>query len=353
MSAASRSPFRCSAPVLAAILTLAALVPARAQRRPEAKIPASVVAELPAETPDKGYVGQDRCRSCHKSESNEFHKTAHADVAAGSQKMDCESCHGAGKPHADAEEAAHGDDAATLAANKLIFSFQGTPQENAARCLTCHITSDGQKAFAHSSHVASGVSCQSCHATHLVVADAGPRLAPLAQAQFFTVPQPAAEQRWLRESLLKDSQPALCYTCHAQVRGQFSEAFHHRVPEGAMKCTDCHNAHGTSNNASLVSPAWETCTGCHADKHGPFVFEHAAVKIEGCAVCHTPHGSNARFMLKERESRFLCLQCHGDQHSPTGQAAVPHSRLGFQTRGDCTRCHVAVHGSNFNPDFLQ
>ena len=123
------------------------------------------------------------------------------------------------------------------------------------------------------------------------------------------------------------------------------------VPEGSMKCTDCHNSHGTTNQASLTAPGWETCTGCHTDKHGPFVFEHAAVQVEGCAVCHTPHGSVSRFLLQRRESRFLCLQCHGDSHSE--QPSVPHSRLGFQTRGDCTRCHVTIHGSNFSNMFLQ
>ena len=118
-----------------------------------------------------------------------------------------------------------------------------------------------------------------------------------------------------------------------------------------MKCTDCHSVHGSENRASLASPGWDTCTTCHTDKHGPFLFEHAAVKVEGCAVCHTPHGATSRFLLARRESRFLCLQCHGDTHSDI--AGVPHSRLGFQTRGDCTRCHAAIHGSNFNQYFLQ
>jgi hypothetical protein len=31
---------------------------------------------------------------------------------------------------------------------------------------------------------------------------------------------------------------------------------------------------------------------------------------------------------------------------------VPHGRLGFQTAGECTRCHVAVHGSNTSPYLL-
>lgn len=326
-----------------------------AQRRPQASESPSVTVTLPAQPVEQGFVGEDRCRSCHRSELTEFHKTVHARVtsADGAQRMTCESCHGPGKPHADAQEAAHGDDAATVAANRLIFAFKGSAQENSARCLTCHSSTRQLQKFEHSRHMASATSCQSCHAIHLVdsVAPSSPGRVPLAQAQFFHVPELQAEQRWLRESLLKDSQPGLCFSCHQQTRAQFAQPFHHRVPEGSMKCTDCHSPHGTTNRASLVAPAWETCTSCHTDKHGPFVFEHAAVKVEGCAVCHAPHGSVSRFMLQRRESRFLCLQCHGDTHSE--QPSVPHSRLGFQTRGDCTRCHVAIHGSNFSNVFLQ
>jgi len=267
--------------------------------------------------------------------------------------MDCETCHGPGKAHAEGEEAARGDDAKIAAASRLIFAFRGTAQQNSARCLGCHSTSRDQKHFASSRHVAAGVACQTCHATHLVEA-VRPTTAgtpPPALSQFFEVPQLGAEQRWLRESLLKESQPNLCYSCHASARAQFAQPFHHRVPEGSMKCTDCHNAHGTENRASLSAPDWETCTTCHVDKHGPFLFEHAPVRVEGCAICHTPHGAVSRFMLARREGRFLCLQCHGDTHSE--QAGVPHGRLGFQTRGDCTRCHVAIHGSNSSSVFLQ
>jgi hypothetical protein len=34
-----------------------------------------------------------------------------------------------------------------------------------------------------------------------------------------------------------------------------------------------------------------TCVKCHADKQGPFVYERAPVKVEGCQVCHTPQPS--------------------------------------------------------------
>jgi predicted CXXCH cytochrome family protein len=359
-------PFRFAAPALflalllsAVTSLLSAVTSAAAQRRPAAATGPSVTVHLAVQPADQGYVGEERCRACHRAELTEFHKTPHADLRSESgQMMNCESCHGAGKAHSDDEEAAHGDDRLTAAANTLIFAFRGTVQQNIARCLSCHLTSRDQKGFGHSRHAGAAVACQSCHAAHFVEAarreaSGAPELPASALSRFFQVPQLGAEQRWLRESLLKESQPALCESCHASARAQFSQPFHHRVPEGSMKCTDCHSVHGSDNRASLNAPGWETCTTCHTDKHGPFVFEHAAVKVEGCAICHTPHGSTSRFMLARRESRFLCLQCHGDPHSEQEQVSVPHSRLGFQARGDCTRCHVTIHGSNASQFFLQ
>jgi DmsE family decaheme c-type cytochrome len=116
-----------------------------------------------------------------------------------------------------------------------------------------------------------------------------------------------------------------------------------------MRCTDCHNAHGTFQRPLLKKANWEACVACHTEKRGPFVFEHAAVKVEGCAICHTPHGSVTRNLLTRREDRFTCLECHVDPHAVN----VPHGRLGFQTRGECVRCHATIHGSNVSPFFIQ
>jgi predicted CXXCH cytochrome family protein len=264
----------------------------------------------------------------------------------------CEACHGPGKAHAEAQQAAGGDPAKEMAGAKLIFSFHASPKENSERCMTCHITSQKQESFAHSQHAAAAISCNECHAAHLVKEgkDQSKGSLSYAQAAFFQVPQLPETVRWLHSSLLKDSEPKLCFTCHGNIQAQFALPVHHRVPEGLMKCTDCHNPHGSINRASLNATHWETCVKCHVEKRGPYVYEHAAVRVEGCVICHSPHGNTDHFMLVRREGRQLCLQCHTGFHT---QAAVPHSRLGYQTSGECTRCHVTIHGSELDPNFLR
>lgn len=75
--------------------------------------------------------------------------------------------------------------------------------------------------------------------------------------------------------LLKMSEPQLCLGCHSEVKRQFNLPFHHKVLEGAMKCSDCHDPHGgfELKQTRLATGADAACIKCHADKQGPFVFE--------------------------------------------------------------------------------
>jgi predicted CXXCH cytochrome family protein len=307
---------------------------------------------MPALPPDTPAEKIDELVGYLMSLKGETSVPAKPAVAPPSTVSGCESCHGPGRAHAEAEQEAAGDRAKELAGTKLIFKFDANPMDNSQRCLACHLTGKGQDFFSHSLHASAGVACMDCHAIHppeLATQRAKVSLQP-AQGEFFAVPQLAPEPAWRTESLLKASQPELCYTCHRTVQSQFALPEHHRVPEGLMKCTDCHNPHGNLNHFQLTDSNWETCVKCHVEKRGPFVYEHAAVRVSGCVACHSPHGSVNNFLLLRREQRLLCLQCHTGFHT---QAGVPHGRLGFQTSGDCTRCHVAVHGSNFDETLLR
>jgi predicted CXXCH cytochrome family protein len=328
-----------------------------AQKRPESLQGPSVASRAPAfDAPASEFAGPEACRDCHKNEAIEYEKTGHAKLVFPGKEYihGCETCHGPGKAHADSVQAAHGDDAEIAKAMVAhpIFAFQGSSYENAARCLTCHVSSKAQELFEHSSHAGHGLSCNQCHSAHLVdeVKDASKGDMTYPQAYFYQLPQIADQTRWLHTSLLKQSEPALCYTCHQTVQAQFAQPEHHRVPEGLMKCSDCHSPHGSGNAAALNSPGSETCVKCHVEKRGPFVYEHPAVKVEGCVTCHNPHGTTNRMLLVRREGRQLCLQCHTGFH---GQLGAPHGRLGFQTSGECIRCHVTIHGSSLDPNFLR
>jgi DmsE family decaheme c-type cytochrome len=168
--------------------------------------------------------------------------------------------------------------------------------------------------------------------------------------------------------LLANSQSELCYGCHADVRSQFSMPFKHRVYEGFMTCTDCHNPHGaypptwgTPSKGSMVKQVLgneEACIKCHEEKRGPFVYEHSPVRVEGCEVCHYAHGSPNSRLLRRPVVFTMCLECHNGASgfSLSGQGVpVPFQfhQLNSPRYQNCTNCHSHIHGSNASAFFLK
>ena len=87
-----------------------------------------------------------------------------------------------------------------------------------------------------------------------------------------------------------------------------------------MACSDCHNPHGSTGPTLLVKNSVnETCYTCHAEKRGPFLWEHAPV-VDNCTNCHTPHGSANAPLLKAR-APWLCQDCHSGDHGARSTAA--------------------------------
>ena len=255
------------------------------------------------------YVGSQTCAACHDELYKHFEKSPHFATTEKTNMTDgghgCEACHGPGSAHVEG-----GGDK-----TKIFRYTTARPDQISRRCLTCHESNIEQQQFLRSVHNQNGISCTSCHSVH----------------------NPVKREYLLRAT----NQTNLCFTCHVTQRADFLKPFRHRVTEGLISCSDCHNPHGTVRRTQLRATADQNyiCYKCHADKRGPFVFEHEPVRVEGCTTCHFPHGSvNPRMLLTAR-TNSLCLQCHS--LIPSG----PHPQ-NSTARQSCIICHASIHGSN-------
>jgi DmsE family decaheme c-type cytochrome len=259
------------------------------------------------------FVGQEVCATCHEEAARNFASNPHSKLALehGKTGATCESCHGAGRAHVES-----GGDK-----TKIFNPAAASAKDLDATCLGCHAGTHPN--FERSPHAKAGVSCIGCHDIH------GSK----------------------EESLLKAPQPTLCFQCHGDVKPAFAMPFHHKVNEGLIGCSDCHDPHGTFGNNNLKSTADQNaiCAKCHTETRGPFVYEHAAVKAEGCLGCHTPHGSQNARLLNMPNINTLCNQCH----SPVAAGTVHSMSAGSSELTPCISCHTYIHGSNVNPAFLR
>ena len=296
--------------------------------------PQTAAPAAPAANPS-GFVGSAVCKACHPDVWLNFYKNPHfKSLASGTEPPDrtgCEGCHGPGQQHVDAR----GGKTTIPHAFSLMDSKQTLDT-----CLNCHGKDFGKLNIRRSSHTMADVVCTNCHSIH-------------------KSPVPI--------HLLAKNQTDLCYSCHLDVRAQFSMPFKHRVNEGVIRCSDCHNPHGAfpptwrmANRPYLVKQVLGNeipCVKCHPDKRGPWVFEHAPVKVEGCETCHYPHGATNARLLRRPVVFTLCLECHNDPAPPDKGSGViiqsaTHNMLDPRYR-QCTACHVRIHGSNADANFLR
>jgi DmsE family decaheme c-type cytochrome len=249
------------------------------------------------------FLRDDRlCGDCHGPEIAGYEHTRHARALGVGGAATCESCHGPRSRHV--EDPGEG-----------IPFLELPPATQSAICQQCHAA--GTQLHWHGgAHQMADLSCSSCH--HVM------------------------ERRSDRALLTQATTTDTCQSCHAEVRAQMMRPSRHPVREGRMDCASCHEPHGS------IAPAMtkgrtvnDGCLSCHADKRGPFLWEHAPVR-ESCLTCHDPHGSNHRSLLAAKDS-FLCLQCH----SYGGHVNLPrYDRVSNPYGSGCVNCHMAVHGSN-------
>jgi DmsE family decaheme c-type cytochrome len=286
-----------------------------------------------APTPLYSARGAATCLKCHDTDIVEpghtykaampIFSTPHAmkgDLNSPFGQHQCESCHGPSQAHVESTPP-KGQKKTPVPVDFTGPNAAPVSVRNQV-CLSCH-QAGLRMDWAGSQHQNNGMACVSCHTIHV-------KKDPI---------------------LVRATQPAKCFTCHAEQRALTLQYSHHPVREGKVVCSDCHNPHGSSGPHLLKEDTVnEVCDNCHADKRGPMLWEHQPVR-ENCTNCHNPHGSVNPRLLKEKVP-FLCLDCHAAS-SDMGAVGVSVHSVGpgsgsFYLYGDrsCLNCHSQIHGSN-------
>lgn len=265
-----------------------------------------------AASPANAIVDRNDCKTCHEPAVVKLETTSHATLA-----QSCAACHAGSAEHlqSNLEKGEPGP----------IFKFgKATPAADTNKiCLGCH-EKGNQADWDGGHHDRRGVACTSCHSIHDFKSE---------KAQLKTA---------------RDAET--CFTCHQQIRAKSMRVSHHPVREGVMGCTSCHNPHDGSR-PKMIQADWtnELCLKCHAEKRGPFLWEHAPVR-ENCMNCHDPHGSNHEKLLLAKQP-YLCQRCHlntrhpgtlYDQRNTVAGTSVSNRAVEHA----CRNCHQNIHGGN-------
>jgi DmsE family decaheme c-type cytochrome len=282
-----------------------------------------VPAQPPEPAPAFSPKGADTCLKCHDEDSKfpvvDIFKTPHGhktDARAPFAQLQCESCHGPGGEHARKKKV----DEPQGPIGTFGLRAKTSPEAQDATCLKCHSGAERHD-WPGSAHETAGIPCAGCHTVH---AAADPTRS-------------------------KASQTEVCGACHARERAASFGAFSHPLRDKRMACSDCHQPHGSAGDALLAKGSVnDTCFTCHADKRGPFLWEHAPA-AEDCSLCHSSHGAPHRGMLTQRPP-LLCQGCHAQDGHPSiafgSDRLASGSPSAFVLGNGCANCHSQVHGSN-------
>lgn len=263
------------------------------------------------------YAGKDSCVGCHEDKAKTLEGNIHGKANVPGSPMGlqgCESCHGPGSVHV---EQGGGKGVGGL----IAFSDSKLDaKKKAEACLSCHGKDRKLGFWSMGEHARNDVDCSSCHRIHS------------------------------GEKTVKPSEPDACLNCHKDIRREVNRYSHHPIMEGKVKCSDCHEVHGTLSHSMIKAEnVNQLCYKCHADKRGPFLWEHPPVE-ENCAICHNPHGAKASKLLREKQPN-ICQDCHDWQRHP---GTIYDANSGFKGTSPsnrffaraCTNCHYNIHGSN-------
>ena len=143
----------------------------------------------------------------------------------------------------------------------------------------------------------------------------------------------------VRKRVLFHSFPSRHYLGLPDARG------FHQTPDAMAPCQPCHNTNHSSHQTNVSQKSsLGTCLGCHTDKTGDVKHQHEGFDPESCSDCHSE---------TDQTVETPCLDCHDEvearQHAPYAQRECtvchdPHGSeqkalLRADVRTVCTWCH--------------
>ncbi len=291
-----------------------------------------------AQDADEFVGGVEPCKLCHPRQVESFSATTMGKLFLqhprdAGEALGCETCHGPAQVHIETA-------GREKVAGFISFSRKDpTPvEEQNAVCLKCH-EKTARLYWRGSPHESRNVGCTNCHTIMKDVSERSQAAGAEIATDFLLATSGGVGDR---SQLARATVIGTCGQCHTRQRAQLMRSSHMPMREGKIDCATCHNPHGTAGEKLLkANSVNETCYGCHAEKRGPFLWEHAPV-TESCINCHEPHGSNHEKLLKTSKPR-LCQQCHMVTAHRT-QPFTPQNVYVFNR--SCTNCHSQIHGSN-------
>lgn len=278
------------------------------------EMPPVDMSTIKAKSAHLGALTPQICYRCHSNMSHQ-QQMAESHQICGATGMDCTTCH---NPHG-----------------------QIRPETRTDLCLKCHDNNSPTMAWHSSTHSQFGVACVDCHNPH-----PDQRVPQTLNIQHTNITRSG-------RSPMSVDETTVCYKCHQDVYAKNAMPSHHPIKEGKILCSDCHDPHGQAQGNLREATLNMVCYRCHADKQGPFAYEHPPV-TEDCSICHDAHGTVANNLLRQ-PATFLCLRCHtGHRRGPN---APNHDTTYMQDVGtdpalqaafysDCTQCHQHIHGSD-------
>ena len=238
----------------------------------------------------------------------------------------CESCHGPGGAHVEA--------GGGKGVGGLVPFARTRPKPCSAHqraCLACH--KGGERAYWHgSAHEAADVACTSCH----------------------TLMENVSHDHLLA----KRTEVETCAACHPMQYSRIYSNAHmplrpgafevSTASEGKMRCSSCHQPHGTVTESLIPSISVnDQCLSCHAEKRGPFLWEHSPVPERLPELPRAARQHAAGDAQDERAPAVPDLS----RLDGTCDEPAPIRTIASRSATSCLQCHTQVHGSNHPSGF--